>query len=338
MFDLSNILDLPLIYGGIIAIAIFLYVLLDGFVLGTGILFPFAPSDECRSRMMNSIAPFWDANQTWLVLGGGGLFVAFPLAYSILLTAFYIPVITMLLGLVVRGVALEFRFKSDKKRMWDWLFFIGSTIAVLCQGMILGAYVLGIKVDGRNFAGGPFDWLSIFSIMTGIALVTGYILLGSTWLIIKTADITQIWAKKCAIWSSILVGLFTLIVSCVMPFVDYRIMDVWFQIPNIYFLAPIPVLTFILFVALLYCLTNTELEKAPFILSMSIFLMAYIGLCVSIFPWIIPYHYDIWHAAAYGPSLSIVFVFVIPLLPMILGYIAYSYYVFRGKADKKSVY
>jgi cytochrome d ubiquinol oxidase subunit II len=193
MFNFSSIIDLPLIFGIIIATAVFLYVFLDGFDLGIGIIFPFAPSDKCRDRMMNSIAPFWDGNETWLVMGGGGLFAAFPLAYAILMPAFYIPIIGMLLGLIMRGVAFEFRFKASEKTkiFWDYIFHFGSLFAAFFQGSILGAFVQGVEVDGRNFSGSPFDWASSFSIMTGIALIFGYALLGSTWLIMKTEDVNN---------------------------------------------------------------------------------------------------------------------------------------------------
>jgi cytochrome d ubiquinol oxidase subunit II len=184
VFSFESFLDLPLIWYGLIGTALFLYVLLDGFDLGVGVLFPFAPSDNCRDRMMNSIAPFWDGNETWLVLGGGGLFAAFPLAYAILMPAFYIPVILMLLGLIFRGVAFEFRFKAtgQSRRIWDYAFHFGSLGAAFMQGMILGAFVQGVEVQGRGFDGGPFDWLNAYSVMTGAAVVFGYALLGSTWL------------------------------------------------------------------------------------------------------------------------------------------------------------
>ena len=215
MFSFESFLDLPLIWYALIGTVIFLYVLLDGFDLGVGILFPFAPTDACRDRMMNSIAPFWDGNETWLVLGGGGLFAAFPLAYAILMPAFYIPIILMLLGLIFRGVAFEFRFKAtgQSRRIWDYSFHIGSLVATFMQGMVLGTFVHGIAVEGRNFAGGPFDWLSAFSVMTGVALVTGYALLGATWTIMKTEGDTQRWARKCARYMMLCVVLFMGLVS-----------------------------------------------------------------------------------------------------------------------------
>jgi len=333
MFDFSTFINLPLIWGLLLATAIFLYVLLDGFDLGIGILFPFAPSDQCRDRMMHSIAPFWDGNETWLVLGGGGLFAAFPLAYSILLPAFYMPIIIMLLGLIMRGVAFEFRFKAHQnwRFIWDSCFHFGSLTAAFCQGLILGTFVQGIQVTNRNFSGGPFDWATGFSMMTGIAMVFGYALLGSTWLIMKTDGITQQWARLVAKYSLIFVGIFMALVSMTMPFLDYRITLRWFSIPNFYYLVFIPILTAVLFILLFRDLKKETREHRPFFLSMGLFLMGYIGLGISLYPWIIPFHYSLKQAAAYGPSLSLMLVGVLPLLPLILGYTGYCYYIFRGK-------
>lgn len=340
MFDFSSYIDLPLIWGVLIATAIFLYVLLDGFDLGIGILFPFAPSDKCRDRMMNSIAPFWDGNETWLVLGGGGLFAAFPLAYSILMPAFYVPIIIMLLGLIMRGVAFEFRFKAEphQRYLWDCAFHYGSLGATFCQGMILGAFIQGVEVDGRDFAGGPFDWASGFSVMTGIAVVFGYALLGSTWLVMKTEDITQEWARKVASYVLSFVGIFMVLVSVAVPFIDDQIKDFWFSVPNIYYLLPIPLITAVLFVIIWRDLHGGKHEYRPFLASIGIFLMGYLGLGLSIFPWIIPFQYSIWDAAASGPGLSLMLVGVAPLLPLILGYTAYCYYIFRGKSSHEHMY
>jgi cytochrome bd ubiquinol oxidase subunit II len=340
MFDFSSVIDLAMIWGLLIATAIFLYVLLDGFDLGIGILFPFAPSHKCRDRMMNSIAPFWDGNETWLVLGGGGLFAAFPLAYSILMPAFYIPIILMLLGLILRGVAFEFRFKaSDKNRyFWDYIFHFGSLSAAFFQGMILGSFVQGVKISGRDFVGGPFDWITVFSIMTGIAVVFGYALLGSTWLIMKTEDVTQKWARKVASYVLWFVVFFMAIVCMTMPFLNERIKDFWFSVPNIYYLLPIPLITLGLFILIFYDLRRNNVEYRPFFVSIGLFLMGYLGLGISIYPWIIPFHYSVWDAAASGPGLSLMLVGVVPLLPLILGYTGYCYYIFRGKTSHEHLY
>jgi cytochrome d ubiquinol oxidase subunit II len=340
MFDFSNIVDLPLIWGLLIATAIFLYVLLDGFDLGIGILFPFAPSDKCRDRMMNSIAPFWDGNETWLVLGGGGLFAAFPLAYAILMPAFYMPIILMLLGLIMRGVAFEFRFKASdrRKRLWDYAFHFGSTTAAFCQGMVLGGFVQGVTVEGRNFAGGPFDWATGFSVMTGIAVVFGYALLGSTWLVMKTEDVTQEWSRKVAAYVLGLVAIFMVLVSVSMPFLNTRIQDFWFDTPNIYYLAVIPCITIGLFALVWRDVHKAKREYRPFLGSIGIFLMGYLGIGLSLFPWLVPFHYSIWDAAASGPGLSLMLVGVIPALPLILGYTGYCYYIFRGKTSHEHLY
>jgi cytochrome bd ubiquinol oxidase subunit II len=290
--------------------------------------------------MMNSIAPFWDGNETWLVLGGGGLFAAFPLAYAILMPAFYVPIIIMLLGLILRGVAFEFRFKSgDKSRhLWDKAFHFGSLAAAFCQGAILGGFVQGVQVTGRNFSGGAFDWATGFSVMTGIAVVFGYALLGSTWLVMKTEDITQDWARKVASYVLGFVGIFMALVSAVMPFINEQIKIFWFNTPNIYFLALIPAITAGLFIMLWRDLHNKNREYRPFLTSVGIFLMGYLGLGLSLFPWLIPFHYTIWDAAASGAGLSLMLCGVVPMLPLILGYTGYCYYIFRGKTSHEHSY
>lgn len=340
MFDFASWLALPLIWGGLIATAVFLYVLLDGFDLGIGILFPFAPSDKCRDRMMNSIAPFWDGNETWLVLGGGGLLAAFPLAYSVLMPAFYMPIIMMLMGLILRGVAFEFRFKAEgsSRRLWDYSFHFGSLIAAFFQGVILGYFVQGVAVQGRNFVGGPLDWASGFSMMTGMAVVFGYALLGSTWLIMKTEDITQDWARKVAAYVLAFVGIFMALVSMSMPFMNPSIKQFWFSLPNFYYLLPIPLLTIRLFFLVWSDLHHAEREIRPFLSSIAIFFLGYLGLGLSIYPWIVPFKFTLWDAAASTPGLSLMLVGVVPLLPLILGYTAYCYYVFRGKSTHESFY
>jgi cytochrome d ubiquinol oxidase subunit II len=339
MFSFEGFLDLPLIWYGLIGTALFLYVLLDGFDLGLGILFPFAPSDKCRDRMMNSIAPFWDGNETWLVLGGGGLFAAFPLAYSILMPAFYIPVILMLLGLIFRGVAFEFRFKATgrSRRIWDYAFHLGSLAASFMQGMILGAFVRGIEVEGRSFAGGSFDWLNAYSVMTGVAVVFGYALLGSTWLVMKTDGITQEWARKCASYVLGYVGLFLGIVSISMPMMNADVRALWFSLPNLFYLLPVPLLTASLFVMIWRDLHRGR-EVRPFLMSIGVFLMGYIGLGISLWPWLIPFEITFRQAAAAPTSQSLLLVGTAIMLPLVLSYTAFCYYLFRGKASHESAY
>jgi cytochrome bd ubiquinol oxidase subunit II len=339
MLDFSTVLDLPLIWGGLIATAIFLYVLLDGFDLGVGILFPFAPSQKCKSRMVNSIAPFWDGNETWLVLGGGGLFAAFPLAYAVLMPALYIPVTLMLLGLIARGVAFEFRFKAHESHrvLWDYAFHFGSLIAAFMQGMMLGAFVQGVQVEGRAFAGGPFDWVSGFSVMTGMAVVFGYALLGATWLIMKTEDTTQAWARKVASYVLGFVGVFMALVSATVPYLQQDIADLWFSYPTFWVLLPIPLFTLMLFNWVWRSIANGR-EYLPFLASLGIFLMGYLGLGISLWPWVVPYVFTFEQAAAASTSQSLLLIGAAVMLPVVLAYTAYCYYIFRGKTGHEPLY
>lgn len=288
---------------------------------------------------MNSIAPFWDGNETWLVLGGGGLFAAFPVAYAILMPALYLPVILMLLGLIFRGVAFEFRFKTDGKdrKLWDVSFHVGSLLAAFMQGVILGNFVQGVEVTGRGFTGGPLDWANGFALVTGIALVFGYALIGATWLIWKCDNDTQAWARRVANYVFVFVLLGMGLVSLCMPFIDERIGDLWFSTPNIFILAPIPLLTLGAFFMLWRDL-HSQRELRPFLLTIAIFLFGYIGLGISMFPWVVPFSFTIWDAAAVSTSQSILLVGTVIFLPIILAYTAYSYYVFRGKTSDKSYY
>lgn len=339
MFSFAEFIDLPLIWGGIIATAVLLYVLLDGFDLGVGILTPFAPDEKSRDRMINSIAPFWDGNETWLVLGGGGLFAAFPLAYSIVMPAMYVPVILMLICLIFRGVAFEFRFKAEtSKTLWTYAFHFGSLGAAFLQGMILGGIVQGITVEGRSFAGGPFDWLSGFSIATGIAVVFGYALLGATWTFMKSESDMQDWARKCAKYVLLYVVAFMGLVSLWVPFLDNELDQRWFGGNNLYYLMPIPLLTGVIFVCLWRALHRPNRDYLPFVLSLGVFFMGYIGLAVSMWPHIVPYDVTLWQAAAAPESLSLMLIGVAIMLPVILVYTAWCYYIFRGKTTDEPTY
>lgn len=341
MFSFADIIDLPLVWGGIIATAVLLYVLLDGFDLGVGILFPFAPGDAARNRMMNSIAPFWDGNETWLVLGGGGLFAAFPLAYAIVMPALYVPVILMLVCLIFRGVAFEFRFKAETSRqLWDYAFHFGSLGAAFLQGMILGGIVQGIEVEGRAFAGGPFDWLTGFSVMTGFAVVAGYALLGACWVFMKAEDDLQRWARKCARYVFIYVILFMALVSLWVPFLGVKIEERWFGGDNLLYLSPVPIITGLLFLFLWIGLGKDDGKRdwVPFLLTLGLFLMGYIGLAISLWPTIVPYDVTIWQAAAAPESQSLLLVGTAVMIPIILGYTGWCYYIFRGKTDEDHGY
>ena len=340
MLDFSGWLNLPIIWGGLIATAVFLYVALDGFDLGCGILFPFAPSEKCRSRIMNSIAPFWDGNETWLVLGGGGLFVAFPVAYAVLLPALYIPVMVMLIGLILRGVAFEFRFKAPegKRALWDGCFHIGSTLAAFMQGMMLGNFIEGVSAENRAYTGGPMDWANAFAFVTGIFTVCGYAFLGATWVAMKTTDDTQDWARRSAKYVMGCVAFGMILVSAITPFLDDRIAEFWFTAPTVYFLLPAPLLTIAAFWALWKDLSDEKRQKRPFVLANVIFLLAYIGVAATVFPYIVPYAYTLEEAAASPQSQTLMLIGALPLLPIILGYTAYAYYVFRGKSGHEAMY
>lgn len=338
MFSFADIVDLPLLWGGILALAILMYVMLDGFDLGIGILFPFAPSNQCRDRMMNSVAPFWDGNETWLVLGGGGLLAAFPLAYSIILPALYVPVILMLLCLIFRGVAFEFRFKANRsRRVWDIAFHYGSLGAAFLQGMILGGFVQGIEVEGRSFAGGAFDWLTGFSVMCGLAVVCGHVLLGATWLVMKTEDKTQDWARVTAQYIWVFVAFFMALVAIWVPWLGDNIKERWFGGNNLYYLSPLPILTGAAFIGLIVALKAGR-EVLPFLLSLAIFLFGFIGLGISLWPWAVPFAVTLDQAAASPESLSLLLVGVGIMLPIILAYTAYSYFVFKGKSSHEPLY
>jgi cytochrome d ubiquinol oxidase subunit II len=326
-------LDLALVWAGLLAFAVLAYVILDGFDLGVGILFPFMPDERHRDEMMNSVAPVWDGNETWLVLGGGGLFAVFPLAYAIIMPALYAPVIALLLGLVFRGVAFEFRWKTRRgKFLWDWAFAAGSAIAAFAQGIALGALVQGIPVAGRAYAGGWWDWLTPFSLVTGFALVVGYALLGATWLVYKTQGDVQKRAYRFA-WIAGLVTLGAIgVVSVWTPFLSEAFLRRWFDYPQILYVAPVPLLVagaaYVLFTGL-----RRKHELSPFLASLALFILSFAGLLISFFPYIVPTSVTVWEAAAPDASLGFLLAGAAFLIPVILLYTAYSYWVFRGKIE-----
>jgi len=324
-------IDLAFIWASLIAVAILAYVILDGFDLGIGILFPFLKGVRHRDQAMNTVAPVWDGNETWLVLGGGGLFAVFPMAYAIILPALYAPIIAMLIGLIFRGVAFEFRWRTNRwKTTWDMSFFLGSLTAALSQGIILGALIQGIEVSGRAYSGGWWDWLTPFSLMCGVALATGYALLGATWLIMKTDHALNSRAYHLAWYLTPAMAAVMGIISLWTPFLDPVFMERWFSSPSIYYVSIVPVLTFMLFVGLVLNL-NSKRDNRPFVLTLGLFLTSYIGLGISIYPLMIPPSITIWQAAAPDESLRFLLVGALVLLPIIIGYTAYSYWVFRGK-------
>jgi len=323
--------DLPFIWAALIAIAVLAYVILDGFDLGIGILFPFLASHEERDLAMNSVAPVWDGNETWLVLGGGGLFAVFPLAYATILPALYAPLIAMLLALIFRGVSFEFRPRANRSRfLWDLGFFGGSLVAAFSQGLALGALVQGIEVVDRAYAGGWFDWLSPFSLLTGVAVVIGYALLGATWLVMKTDGELRAraarWAWRCGAVTLALIG----VISLLTPFLNPVYLDHWFRWPGAIFSVIVPAL--LLFCVWLFWRGMREgRDNWPFIAAQAMFVFCYIGILISFYPYMVPPSITLWQAAAPDESLEFLLVGAVVLLPMILGYTAYAYWVFRGK-------
>jgi len=326
--------DITLIWAGIIAFAVFMYVMLDGFDLGLGILFPFARRDADRDLMMNSAAPIWDGNETWLILGGAALFGAFPLAYSVLLPAFYLPLILMLLGLIFRGVAFECRFKSSQanRHWWDKAFAWGSYSATFAQGVVLGSFVEGLEVVDRAFKGDALSWLTPFSLFCGLALVGGYAMLGAGWVILKTEGPLQDWAFGIMRTLGFVMLAAIVVVSLWTPFLHPEIASRWFSWPNILYLSPVPILVGLTILRLGVAIARRE-ERSPFLLTLGLFLLSYAGLAISLFPHIIPPSVTIWEAAAPRSSQLFMLVGTAVLIPTILTYTAYNYYVFRGKVS-----
>ena len=323
---------LPVIWAGIIGFAVFAYVLMDGFDLGIGILFPVFAVGEERDQAMNSIAPVWDGNETWLVLGGGGLFAAFPLAYAIILPATYPLIIAMLLGLVFRGVAFEFRWRDPAHRVyWDAAFTIGSLTAAIAQGITLGAVLQGIRVADKAYAGGWLDWLSPFSLLTGASLVLGYALLGASWLIWKTEGAAQAHARRMAF----VLGIATLIamaaVSAATPFLHYDYWQRWFSLPGVFLTSQIPLLVLITAAVFFWSLRRGS-ERVPFLMVLALFFLNFLGLGVSVYPYLVPRAVTIWDAAAPAQSQQFMLVGTAVIFPIIIGYTAWAYWVFRGKA------
>ncbi len=325
--------DLPFIWAGIIAFAVLAYVIADGFDLGVGILFAFLKTKRDRDVAMNSIAPVWDGNETWLVLGGGGLYAAFPLAYAVVLPALYAPLIAMLLGLVFRGVAFEFRWRTERARfLWDWAFAGGSTLVALCQGIALGAFVQGIAVSGRAYGGGWYDWLTPFSLVTGVALVVGYALLGATWLVMKTTGGLQGEARRFALASGAGTVALIGIVSLWTPFLNPVFMSRWFAVPAIVYVLPVP-LAVAGAAGLLFLGLRTGRDAQPFVAALALFVLSYVGLGISLYPEVVPPGITIWQAAAPDKSLAFLLIGTLILVPIIIAYTAHAYWVFRGKVD-----
>jgi len=335
---MSVAVDLAIVWAFIIAFAVFVYVVMDGFDLGLGILFPLFPAREDRDVIMNSVAPVWDGNETWLVLGGGGLMAAFPLAFAVLMPALYTPMIAMLLGLVFRGVAFEFRWRTTRERnRWDVAFAGGSLLAALAQGIALGAILQGVHVEGRSYAGGWWDWLTPFSLLTGVSLVVGYALLGATWLVMKTEG--ELRERAYGLSWALLFAMLGAIgaVSIATPLLSVQYTHRWFAWPNIILTAPVPLAVAAVSVLLLRSLAR-KYDYQPFFLSLALFLLSYAGLGISMYPYIVPQSITIWQAAAPESSQIFMLVGVAVLIPLILAYTAWAYYVFRGKVQAGSGY
>jgi cytochrome d ubiquinol oxidase subunit II len=329
-----NLID---IWIALLGLAIILYVVLDGFSLGIGIMFPFIKSREERDKMIESIAPVWDANQTWLVFGGAGLFVAFPMIYAVLFSALYIPLFTLLYGLIFRGVSFEFRANAKKKGAWDQAFFWGSLVAVVSQGLTLGGILSGTATRESNFAGGPFDWFTPFSIAVAIGLISGYLLLASTYLIIKTTGTVQDRAYRQALWSARIVLAFQILMVAWTPFHYPLALSNWTTPPRIYFIWICPLLTLLSYYAIVGSLRNRK-EKMPFIGSVVFFFSGYLGLFTSIYPHALPPDITFYDAAAEYETLRFTLWGAAVTLPVVLAYTLYSYSVFKGKAGNEGYY
>lgn len=319
------------IWTGLLAFAVLYYVVFDGFDLGVGILHGFASDEAARRVMMNSVAPVWDGNETWLVFGGVGLLAAFPLAFAIMIPAVYFPILIMLLALVFRGVAFEFRFKQPAlRKFWDRAFCGGSAVATFAQGAVLGAYIQGFKVEGRHFIGTSFDWVTPFALLTGLALMFGYGLLGAGWLVLKTEGALQQWSRRAGRRCLVAMLIAILAVSIWTPLADADIARRWFSWPNIALLAPVPLATALIAAVEWYALKG-ESERLPFFGAVALFVLSFLGIGISLWPMIVPHRYSIWQAASSPSTQGFLLVGTLCLVPVILAYTAWSYWVFRGK-------
>jgi cytochrome bd ubiquinol oxidase subunit II len=332
------VLDLVPLWTVLLGLAVFYYVVFDGFDLGVGMLYGFVPDAASRSIAMSSIAPIWDGNETWLVFGGLGLLAAFPLAFAIIIPAVYFPILMMLLALVFRGVAFEFRFKHPAlRRFWDGAFCGGSMLATFAQGIVLGVFIQGFEVNGRQFGGGSFDWVSPFPLAVGLALMFGYGLLGAGWLILKTEGDLQDWARRVARICLVAVMVAIVAVSIWTPATHADIARRWFSWPHIVFLSPVPIATALIALWEWYALGRRH-ELSPFLAAIGLFLLSFVGIAISLWPFIVPYHYTLRQAASSASTQAFLLIGTLFLLPVILMYTAWSYWVFRGKVGASPAY
>jgi cytochrome d ubiquinol oxidase subunit II len=335
---MTQVLDFVPIWTLILGMAVFFYVLLDGFDLGVGILYGLAPDTASRNTIMNSIAPIWDGNETWLVLGGLGLLAAFPVAFAVIIPAVYFPILVMLLALVFRGVAFEFRFRdAEHKTFWDHAFNYGSAIATFAQGIVLGSFIQGYEVTGRVFSGSSFAFLTPFSLMTGVALLFGYGLLGAGWLILKTEGDIQAAARRHGRICLLGVLAAIAVVSIWTPVASHAVAARWFSWPNILMLAPVPIATAAAALVTWRALGGRA-EVLPFVGAIALFILSYIGIAISLYPMIVPYHFTLWEAASSERTQAFLLVGTLVLLPVILMYTGWSYWVFRGKVRADAGY
>jgi cytochrome d ubiquinol oxidase subunit II len=331
--------DITAVWAAIIFFSVFMYVVLDGFDLGIGMLYPFVPERRDRDLMMNSVAPIWDGNETWLVLGGEGLLAAFPVAYAVILPGLYLPLVFMLVGLIFRGVAFEFRFKAtDRERpLWDLAFTGGSMTAAFFQGVSLGALLAGIPVSGRTYAGGPLDWFAPFPLAAGFGVMIAYTLLGATWLVMKSeGELQQRMIALARPFTWLLLAAIAM-VSVWTPLSQHQVAERWFSSPNLLLLSPVPLLVAGSSFWLLWSLRREPLRQ-PFLAALALVLLGFTGMAISIWPHIVPPTITIWEAAAPPATQKFALVGTLIVLPLILAYTAWSYYVFRGKVSNTEGY
>ncbi|WP_086868875.1 cytochrome d ubiquinol oxidase subunit II [Kosakonia pseudosacchari] len=333
-------IDLSLIWFVIIVFATLMYIVMDGFDLGIGILFPVTRDAHDRDVMVNSVAPVWDGNETWLVLGGAGLFGAFPLAYAVIVDALTIPLTLMLIGLIFRGVAFEFRFKATPahRPFWDKAFLSGSLLATFTQGVVVGAVLNGFQVTGRTFSGGALDWLTPFNLFCGVGLVITYALLGASWLVMKSEEPLQGKMRKAARKLLLAMLVVIAVISLWTPLTHATIAERWFSLPNLYFFSPVPLLVVVLSVWLWRSLGNPDSHTLPFVQTLGLIFLGFSGLGISIWPHIIPPDITLWQAAAPAQSQGFMLVGALLIIPIILVYTLWSYYVFRGKVQHGAGY
>ncbi|HVN97619.1 MAG TPA: cytochrome d ubiquinol oxidase subunit II [Syntrophorhabdaceae bacterium] len=331
---MMNLVD---IWAALVGFAMILYVILDGISLGVALLFGFMRGETERDTLMGSIAPVWDANQTWLLFGGGAIFAAFPLVYAVFSSALYIPLVTFISGLIFRGVTFEFRSEAKRKQSWDGVFCVGSLVAVLSQGLMLGGILTGIHVSQGQFSGGPFDWFNPFSVMVAIALIPGYVMLASTYLVLKTVGPVQARAFTHALWSGLAVLGFMVIVTVWTPAHYPLVWTTWFSAPRIYFVWVFPATGLVAAYRLIVALKRRE-ESMPLVYAVILFLSGYLGLATSLYPFAIPPSITIREASAQPETMRFTLWGAIVVLPMVLGYVIYSYSVFRGKVNERGYY